>query len=60
MTSEQAGSLTEVAETAMAAAIQVGVEIAKAINESQTLSRADKDTLVSRIKAAQSSVPEWE
>lgn len=59
MTFEQANNLTGLAEIAMSAAIQVGVQIAQAINESQALSRADRDALVARIKAAQASVPIW-
>ncbi len=60
MTFEQANNLTGVAEIAMSAAVQVGVEIARAVNESRELSQADKDALVARIKAAQASVPVWE
>ena len=59
MTVEQANNLAGTAEIAMSAAIQVGLEIARAINESQSLTQADKDALIARIKAAQASVPEW-
>ena len=60
MTFEQASSLTGTAEIAMSAAIQIGVQIAQAINESKELAQADKDALVGRIKAAQAAVPVWE
>jgi hypothetical protein len=60
MTFEQANALTGTAEMAMSAAIQIGVQIAQAINESKELAQADKDTLVARIKAAQAAVPVWE
>ncbi|MDA8326197.1 MAG: hypothetical protein M0033_08250 [Nitrospiraceae bacterium] len=59
MTLEQAQNLTAVAEAAIAAAVEVGMEISKAISESRELTRADKDTLVARIKAAQAATPEW-
>ncbi len=60
MTFEQADSLAGTAEIAISAAIQVGVQIAQAINGSEELSQADRDALVARIKAAQASVPVWE
>lgn len=60
MTLDQAQGLTLDVETAISAAVEVGVSVARAIRESAVLADADKNALIGRIKAAQAAVPEWD